>query len=386
MVAYTFYETDNRVMRYAEALAARGDQVDVLSLQHVGHEPVEKINGVTVRRIQKRALNEKGKFSYLTRMLAFFSRSSWFLTKKTFTGPYDLIHVHSVPDFEVFSALIPKLCGTKVILDVHDIVPEFYAAKFGVEKESIILRLLKLIERWSSAFSDHVIISNHLWEKLITARSVRAEKCSTCLNYPDSKIFRPGMRTRNGDGRFIMVYPGTINWHQGLDVAVKAFDIIKDQAPEAEFHIYGDGNARTQLAQLIEERSLQNRIKLMGLVPIRQMASIMANADLGIVPKRNDPFGGSAFSTKIFEFMALGVPIIAANTVIDTFYFNDSLVKFFQAGDEHSLAHAMLTMMNQPSLRKELAENASTYIAHQAWDIKRDDYFKLIDKLIGKKE
>src|SRR5271170_1797786 len=120
MVAYTFYEEDNRVRRYAEALAKRGDQVDVVALRHAGKSPTESINGVRVIRIQRRAINEKGKFTYLGKLLLFLIRSMFFLTKEQFKGSgYDLIHVHSVPDFEIFAAFVPKLMGAKIILDIH---------------------------------------------------------------------------------------------------------------------------------------------------------------------------------------------------------------------------------------------------------------------------
>ena len=52
-------------------------------------------------------------------------------------------------------------------------------------------------------------------------------------------------------------------------------------------------------------------------MPIDQIAEVMANADLGIIPKKNDPFGGEAFSTKTLEFMSLGIPIILSRTKID---------------------------------------------------------------------
>jgi glycosyltransferase involved in cell wall biosynthesis len=382
MLAYSFYENDNRIMRYAEALAARGDQVDVISLMRNNKAPMEIINGVQVHRIQRREINERGKLCYLKRMLGFFVRSSWYLTKNHLRQPYDIIHVHSVPDFEVFAAFLPKLLGAKVILDIHDIVPEFYSSKFGVSKDSLVFRALKMVERRSIAFSNHVIIANHIWEKVLKARSVEPGKCSTYLNYPDSRLFNGTMHTRNADGRILMIYPGSLNWHQGVDIAVRAFDLIKDQVPEAEFHIYGEGSTKEQLARLIQERALTDRVKLFDIIPIYEIAQIMANADIGIVPKRDDSFGGEAFSTKIFEFMAMGVPVIAANTRIDQFYFNDSLVKFFQAGDEQSLADAMLLMIRNEEMRKKLAANASVYITQQSWDIKRQDYFNLVDSLV----
>lgn len=382
MVAYSFYETDNRVMRYAEALAGRGDQVDVVSLRRNNKTLVETVNGVRVHRIQKRDINERGKLSYLGRMLRFLVQSSWFLAQRHLRQPYDLIHVHSLPDFEVFATFLPKLRGAKVILDIHDIVPEFYASKFGVSEESLAFKSLKMVERLSSAYSDHVIIANHLWEKVITSRSVEPCKCSTYLNYPDSSLFNADMRTRKSDDRIIMIYPGTLIWHQGVDIAVKSFDLIKDKVPNAEFHIYGDGGAKPQIASLIEERGLQKRVKLMDIVPIREVAGIMANADIGIVPKRDNCFGGEAFSTKILEFMALGVPVVAANTRIDRYYFNDSIVKFFQAGDERSLADAMLAMALNKDMRVKLASNALSYISQQSWDVKRQNYFNLVDGLV----
>src|SRR6185312_16798416 len=125
MVAYTFYEADNRVRRYAEALAERGDEVDVIALRRSNQPRLEFLKGVRVYRIQNRSIDEKGPLTYLPKLLLFLAKSAWMLVKKIFTKPYSVIHVHSVPDFEVFAAFIPRLFGSRVILDIHDIVPEF---------------------------------------------------------------------------------------------------------------------------------------------------------------------------------------------------------------------------------------------------------------------
>jgi glycosyltransferase involved in cell wall biosynthesis len=127
------------------------------------------------------------------------------------------------------------------------------------------------------------------------------------LNYPDLSLSFIEDREQKSEGKFIIMYPGTINWHQGLDIAVKAFAQIKDETPEAEFHIYGDGPMKAAIQKLIAELGVQDRVFLKGTMPSEQIAVAMANADLGVVPKRNDSFSGDAFSTKIFEFMALGV-------------------------------------------------------------------------------
>jgi glycosyltransferase involved in cell wall biosynthesis len=382
MVAYTFYESDGRVRRYAEALAQRGDYVDVIALQREGQPAYEILNGVHIFRIQKRQIDEKGKLDYLYRLAKFFISSSIFLAKKNRDAQYDLIHVHSVPDFEVFAAWLPKLSGAKIILDIHDILPEFYASKFNADRQSIIFKTLVCMEKASTKFADHVIAANHIWEKTLTDRSVNKEKCTTFLNYPDTSIFH-SISQRKADGRFIVLYPGTLNKHQGLDIAIKAFSLIKDDAPEAEFHIYGEGPDKPRLKEMVARLGLEKRILFKDIIPIEEIAQVMASADLGIVPKRNDFFGGEAFSTKILEFMILGVPVVVSATKIDKYYFDDSLVKFFRPDDEHDLAQAMLALINNKVLRDELVKNALDFVADYTWDKRKHEYLNLVDSLIG---
>ena len=151
MVVYAFYESDTRVLQYANALAERGDVVDVFALRREGSPAREVLNGVNVYRIQTRRVNERGKFAYLRRILRFFFLSFFCLTRRHMAKSYDAVHVHSVPDFLVFAALIPKLSGSRIILDIHDILPEFYASKFGVKPSSLLFRSLLWVENFPAA-------------------------------------------------------------------------------------------------------------------------------------------------------------------------------------------------------------------------------------------
>ena len=383
MLAYTFYENDNRVIRYAEELAARGDSVDVIALRKNDQPVFDVINGVSVYRIQLREINEKTPLNYLGRILLFGIRSFYFLTKKHLKRPYNIVHVHSVPDFEVFAALIPKLSGTKIILDIHDIVPEFYAAKFHASEDSLFFRLLVMSERLSARFSDHVIIANHIWKEKIISRTVAPDKCTVILNYP-SKIWSESVTNTHSDDNFIMVYPGSLNWHQGLDIAIDALALIKDKVPNAVLHIYGEGPAKMQLSEQVNKLRLQDRVIFKESVPLDSVPNIMANCDLGIIPKRNDKFGGEAFSTKTLEFMSVGVPIIVARTKIDSYYFNDNVVKFFEPGNEKDLADAMLEMIKNKKLREQLGKNASEFVKKYSWEANKHIYLDLVDSLVGK--
>jgi exosortase len=383
MLAYTFYETDNRVMRYAETLAKRGAHVDVIALRREVQPDYGTLNGVHVYRIQGRQFNEKGPFSYLFRILRFLFRSMLLLGRKHLRERYDLIHVHSVPDFLVFAAWIPKVMGCRIILDIHDLLPEFYGSKFRVSSDSVIFKALVIIERFSAAFSDHVIIANHLWQKKLLYRCVENGKCTVVLNVPDRTLFHPTGRTRN-DGKFIILFPGTLNWHQGLDIAIQAFSLIKDQAPHAELHIYGEGSAKESLLQLIRQLGLENRVLMFGVRPLQEIPTLIENSDLGVVPKRKDPFGNEAFSTKILEFMALGVPVVVSDTKIDRYYFNESVVRFFRGGDENDLAEAILQLIRDQRLREQLVRNAAQFVTGFDWAKTKSEYFALVDSLVSR--
>jgi glycosyltransferase involved in cell wall biosynthesis len=381
MVAYTFYETDNRVMRYAETLAKRGDEVDVFAL-YWNEEGTLTRNGVRVLRVQQRIPNEKSKFTYLFRISMFFLRAMILLSINHLRRPYKLIHVHSVPDFLVFTAWLPKMMGAKIILDIHDLLPEFYASKFLGTKKSRVFDALLWVEKISCAFADHVILPNHLWMQRLQARSVPVSKCSVIMNYPDPSMFYRRGRTRD-DARFVMLYPGTLFEHQGVDVAIRAFAKIKDLVPEADFHIRGSGPAREGIEAIVKERQLEERVLFLPGKPIWEIGQVMEDADLAVVPKRKDSFGNEAFSTKTLEFMAVGVPLLISDTAVDLYYFNDQMVTFARSGDENDFAEKMINLIRDPAARRRQVRIADEFIKLNSWDVRKAEYLNLVDTLTG---
>jgi glycosyltransferase involved in cell wall biosynthesis len=380
-VAYTFYQNDGRVMRYNKALEARGEHVDVVALRVVGQPRKSMYGRIQVTGVQTREVNERSRFSYLIRILLFFMHATVLLSWRCLRSRYDLIHIHSVPDFLVFTAWLPKLTGAKIILDIHDLLPELYASKFGVGHDSPVFKVLLAVEKASIAFADHVITANDLWHQKLVNRSVAPERATVLLNFPDRSVFRARGRTRTDD-KFIMIYPGTLNWHQGLDIAIEAFAKIRYKVPNAEFHIYGVGPALSVLAEMVKNLDLESRVQFKGVLSLQDIATMIENADLGIVPKRKNLFGDEAFSTKSLEFMAMGVPVIVSNTKIDLYYFNDSVVKFFRAGDVDDLSDCMLNVITNKETRSSLIRHGLEFVEENCWDVKKGLYFNVVDSLL----
>ena len=386
MLAYAFYESDMRILRYAKSLVQRGDAVDVIALRRDGAATFELLDGVKVYRVQARERNEKGAMDYALRIARFMAVSAAVLAAKHLKEPYDVVHVHSVPDVLVFSALIPKLLRAKVILDIHDILPEFFASKFNVSKNSLKYRAMLVAERASAWFSNHVIIANDLWRPRLIARSVSESQCTSIINYPDDQLFQP-RRWSPRNSQFCITYPGTLNAHQGVDIAIKAVGILQAEMPDLKFHIYGEGPDKPALMALSEQLGLAGAVSFHDFLPCDEIPQMMALSDAAVVPKKaSSAFGNEAMSTKIMEFMSLGVPVVASRTKVDTFYHDDSRVLFFNSEDPHDLAEALRRLRRDQGLGEELSRNGLVYMQNNGWAQKQEIYLGLVDSLVPRSE
>jgi glycosyltransferase involved in cell wall biosynthesis len=382
MISYSAYLSDNRVRRYAEALAGRGDEVDVFALRRSPEMPrKERIEGVNVFRVQDRfSKSERSQLAFMLPVLRFLSVTSWRLTLRHLRRPYDLLHIHNMPDFLIFAAWYPKLTGARLILDIHDIVPEFFASKFQASRNRIVPASLRWMERVSAALADHVIIANHLWRDKYAVRTRTESRCSVFINHVDSKLFIPSTaNTQNG--KPIILYPGGLQWHQGVDIALRAFSKVASELPSAEFHIYGDGSEKKPLEALAQDLGLNGKVRFFQTRSVQEIAAVMADAALGVVPKRADSFGNEAYSTKIMEFMAVGVPVIVSDTKVDRFYFDDSVVQFFKSGDADDLARKMVEALRDRNLSQTMVARAAEYASRNCWETRKDDYLALVDSL-----
>jgi len=219
-----------------------------------------------------------------------------------------------------------------------------------------------------------------LWSTTLIARSVPAEKCSVFVNHVDQAIFYPHPRTRDDD-KIVAMFPGGFQWHQGLDIAIEAMSLVRKQVPNVELHLYGSGRMEGDLRQLAGKLDLNGSVRFYGSVPLDRMPEVMANADFGVVPKRADGFGNEAYSTKIMEFMSQGIPVIASRTKIDAYYFDDSVIRFFTSGDAQALADTMIELIRRKDLRDSLSAHGKEYVARNSWDVRKQDYLRLVDSL-----
>jgi len=387
MVAYSYYQTDHRIINYAESLVERGCRVDFIGLKKATKtKRFMRLKGVDLYSIQSRNHNEQSIFSYLYKMMTFFLIGCLFLLWQHLRRSYRIIHIHNVPDWLVFMAFLPKLLGAKVILDIHDIFPEFYCQKFNKSSDSFLAQLALKVEKLSVSFADYVIVANDLWVKKLRSRSKKSpHKFCAILNYPRWELIKKSVPHATKK-YFTIVYPGTISHLHGVDIAIKAMPLVTKKIPQARLHIYGlAGNADyyQELHALIEKLNLNGKVELFEPVHHEELAKIYENAYIGVVPKRNGIFSSEAFSTKIFDFMAAGLPVVASRTKIDLHYFDDSMIMFFEPENHMDLAKCIVNLYKDKKTRESLVKQSRQFLAQNNWSVRKKEYYRIVDQLAG---
>jgi Glycosyl transferase 4-like domain len=138
VVLYSCYLADPRPRRETEALAEAGMEADVICLRRDSSEPAfERVSGVNIHRV---ALSHQrgGHGGYIFRYGYFFLHAFWQLTLWSLRGDLKLVHIHNMPDFLVFSALVPRLRGAKILLDLHDPMPELYCGIYAAQEKHFV--------------------------------------------------------------------------------------------------------------------------------------------------------------------------------------------------------------------------------------------------------
>ena len=380
MIAYSSYVRDGRVKRHAEALAQRGDHVDVICLADA---QLRSGNGVTIIGIEMPRYHGSSRTGYMRSYVRFFARATATAIRLSRIQRYDVVMVCSMPDAVVLCAAPLKLFGSRIILDVHDTMPELYLDKFGGSRGALGARLLMLEERMSAALADRVLAVHDPHRIRLETAGIPPRKMRVVLNSPDSRIFYPRSARRNSGSDFTMICHGTITRRLGLEVAFKALALLKGQDCAARLMILGRGDYFVEAREMVKAIGVEDRVDFLQPVPIEELPELLMQADAGLAPYLPSAATHLMLPVKMLEYATLGIPVIAARLRTIEHYFKDNAVRFFEPGDPASLAAAIGELKANPKRREEQVRRAAEVVETISWKSHRDRYFEAIDSLIS---
>jgi glycosyltransferase involved in cell wall biosynthesis len=379
IIAYTNYIYDARVKRHAEALAERGYTVEVICLaqEHDTYRSV-RIAGIPLSRYRGHS-----RIEYVRQYVRFFMRATWLASRLSRQHRYDVVIVCSIPDAAVVAGLIPKWRGSKLILDMHDTMPELYLEKFPGRFGATGAAALRLQERASASVADMVFAVHAPHAERLTQTGIPGKKIVVLLNSPDPRLFQRFDADTNDRGPFTIVTHGTINRRLGLDTALDAVNLIRDRVPGLQFRIIGPGEHRRSLQQRAAQLNLDNITRFEDGVPLEALADALRGASVGLVPNQATAATHLMLPVKLLEYASLGIPVVTSSLRTIRHYFPEDAVRFFEPGDPESLADGLLDLYLRPEKRRTLIERASTVAASMSWEVQRPKLYGAMERLMA---
>jgi len=382
IIRHGYYPDDARVFKEARALCEAGYSVDLICLRRSGDKRKETVDGVHVYRLSHK--HERGSLlQYLYEYGLSFCKSFLLITVSCFRRGYKCVQVNTLPDVLVFSTIIPRLFGRKVLLDMHEPAPELFVTKYGPGRYRRLYKFVVLIERLSIKYANEVLTVNEaLRERLIT-RGAYGQKIHVIRNVPDER-FRPKMPRQSFGKRLTLLTHGTIAERYGQEVIIRALSFLRGKNYDLQLLIVGDGENTEQVRSLAEQLGCSDIVTFIGRVPLCQIGEFINRANVGVVPLLRSPFSELCQPNKLFEYVAYRKPVIVSRLRAVEESFDDSCVMFFEPGNHEDLARCIVELYDNPEKQHELADNAYRRYESMSWSATKHVYLKLVKDLVGK--
>ena len=370
------------VQREAEALAGAGFDVEVVCQRAAGAPPREVVNGVQIVRLPMRRDYGRGKVGKALAYGGFFLLVAWYLSVQHIRRPYAVVQVISMPDFLVFSALVPKLFGSKVVAKMQEPTPELATTIFG---PTFLTGVLARIEQWAIRFAHHTVTVTEQLKQRYVERGAAAERITVVLNCSDPYAMLPDQscppaRTDQG---FTVVCIGTIEDRYGQDTIIGAASLLRDEMPDLQVVITGRGSGVDNMVRAISDRGVLDVVRFEGFVSLDRLREILCSADVGVVAQKSSPYSHLVHTNKMVDYWIFGLPVIASRLRAVSELYDGRFIEYYEPGDEADLAAAIRRLRADPERRAELAENGKLAQSRNGWSTQRVAYLRVFEDLLG---
>jgi len=362
VVAYTEYAGDPRVRREAEVLVDDGYVVHAITARpRVGRSPTH-LNGVHLTEAPV-SIHRGGKARYAYQYLLFFALSSLSLLRLCLRQRLALVHVHSLPDFQVFCAVPLKVVRVPVLLDLHEAMPEILSARFGKGTRSIWVRVARLLELLSCLFANHVVVANDGIRSALVARGIPEDRLTSVYNdgeisgsLPDPVDVR---RDLGLPSKTLIVHAGGINRERDLETLFGALARLQSLT-DVHLVLAGDSEPSYQrhLVDLADYLGLQDQVHFVGKLSRAKAQALMGLADVGVVTLEANALTEIAWPNRVMEYVLLRKPLVVADLPFLRQTLGDAAL-YYLPGDARSLADAVSVLLTSPDLRRRVIFDAA---------------------------
>lgn len=383
IVVHAIFPGDPRVRRQSDALIDAGYEVDIVCLRQPGEVGEERDGPLRIVRlpVNRTFVSFAG---HIAEYVAFTAMVAWRLAREHRRRRYDLVQIATVPDFLSFAAIPERLRGVPLLLDLHEDMPEFFRDRFAVPLLRPLVPMVTAVARASAAVADELITVHEPLRQLSIARGVPADRISVVMNSADGRLFDPSRHERRAfmaDGELRLIHHSNFQRIYGLDLAVEALSRLR-AGLRWRLDVYGDGPWRPQIEAAIARTGTGDRVHLHGRVALDDLPRLLSGADIGLVPSLPEPYLEYSLSTKLLEYVAMGVPTVASDLATFRHHFTDAALALVPGGDPDALARTIEALSDDPDGTVAMGLEARRQAAAYDWEVQKARYLSIVNRMI----
>ena len=379
---------DRRVWLECQALVSAGHQVAVVCPKDNGDPDYHVLDGVELYKYRGYAPGG-GKLSYIAEYVYSFAATAWLALKaRRRTGRFDVLQACNPPDiFWPIARVLRAIDRTRFVFDHHDLCPELFESRFP-DGPALPHKALLAMERWTHRTADQVIATNDSYREIAMSRGGKSPSDVTVVRTgPDPERLTRGdefPELRRGH-RFLAAYIGVMGPQDGVDIVVRAADIVINKLGRQDiaFTVMGSGDCLNDLIALRDELGLADHVEFTGRVPDEVVTRVLSTADVGLSPDPKNPLNDLSTMNKSMEYMAFELPVVAFDLRETRVSCGDAGV-YATPNDEYEYAQAIVALMDDEPKRAELGKLGRERVEQElAWSHQERAYLGVYQRLLG---
>jgi len=384
------FPPDPRVENEAVSLVNSGHEVFLFCLQYSKEKKDEEIKGIKVRRFTSNKLEYK--LSALAYTIPLYT---WLMQKRIYkfinSTKIHALHIHDIKIAEAVFKANQKF-KLPVVLDLHDNLPEVmklypHLQKFP-GKYIISPKKWKIKEKQFIKKADKVITVSPEFIESIKERIPTSEKKLVLVPNTIRQSFYKEYITEDSilkryKNQFVLLYLGDTHLRRGLQTAIAAVKVLKDEIPNIKLVIVGKNTTDTILKQQVQELNIEQFVDFQGWQDVSLFQSYILSSAICISPLHRNLQHDVAYANKIFQYMSFAKPLLVSDATAQK-----RLVTKHKTGlvhldrDVKDFVDKTLQLYHDENLREEQGLNGKQFIENEfSWEQTSKKLLHLYDNL-----